>query len=191
MLEKVTKEPVDSAEHLEGTARALPALERPRASRRPIAWLSHRPFVALTYAVLLTALGFVVAAALPSAGRALGWTEVRTVSRSSLRGTSAEQAGLEAMHEKERSLGDDGEDELDPRFGARGASVRVKTQVFETPGKAALGTLPSGAIVRVLGEREGFYHVLYEDQGEAEIGWVKKADLLFREEPPVNVGRKR
>jgi hypothetical protein len=157
-----------------------------KKSQRALAWLTHRPFVALTYALLLAGFGLVTASALPSAARALGWTEVRTTSRSSPRSTSAEQAGLDAMHEKERSLLGDDDDDLDPTLTARAAIVRSKTQVFEVPGKAALGTLASGDIVRVIGERDGFYHVLYEDQGDAEIGWVKKSDLLLKSGPPSN-----
>ncbi len=165
--------------------------------RARLRWLTHRPFVAATYVMVLVAFGLVVAAAAPAVARSLGWTEVHTVSRSSARGTSAENAGIDAMHEKERLLGLDDDDGIDLDLDVgRSAVVRTKTQVYEvapeastTHGapaqpKAALGTLAPGAVVRVMGQRGAYYHVLYDDQGEAEIGWIAIRDVAVRTSPP-------
>jgi hypothetical protein len=143
---------------------------------------SHRTFLALTYLVLAVALGFVVMALLPSVGRALGWTEVRTVSRTSQHTTSANRAGAEALAEKERTLGlDDLEDDNDPDVGAHTAIVRASAQIFAAPGgKKPVGTLPRGTLIHLLGEKADFFHVLYDEQGEAAMGWVKKSDVLVR-----------
>jgi hypothetical protein len=143
---------------------------------------SHRPLLAVTYLVIAGTLAFVAAAVAPSIGRALGLSEVRTVSRSSQRTTSVNRAGVEAVEEKERLLGaGDLDDDLDPDNAARTAAIRTKSAVvFDTPGKKPITALPAGAMIRILGERSDFFHVLYEDQGEAAIGWVKKSDVLVR-----------
>jgi len=147
--------------------------------------------------MVVVSLSFIFAAALPPVARALGWSEVRTVSRGSQRSSSAERAGLAAVHEKEHALGIDDDDGLaDLNFDlGLSAVVRVKTQVFEVapevslPGaapahpKAALGSLPPGTAVRVLGERGAFLHILYDDQGDAEMGWVAKSDVTVRMVP--------
>jgi hypothetical protein len=102
------------------------------------------------------------------------------------------------MREKEETLGLDDDDtalDLNLQLGRSGV-IRQKTQVFEVapgfgaPGaapvqpKAALGTLGPGAVVRVLGERGAYLHVLYDDQGEAETGWVAKNDVTVRGPSP-------
>lgn len=144
-------------------------------------YVAHRAFLALAYVTLAVAVGFVVTAALPSVTRALGWSEVRTVSRESPRNTSAGRAGMEALAEKERTLDlDEGDDVDSADTDGRAAFLRTKSVVYELPGKAPIGMLPAGTMVQVLGQRSEFVHVLYEDGGEGNIGWIRKSDLLVR-----------
>jgi hypothetical protein len=152
----------------------------PEASgRQPL--ITHRLFLAITYVILAVTIGFVTAALLPSVGRALGWSAVRTVTRSSPRTTSATRAVSEAVEEKERTLDEsDLDDDGDPGPSAHSAVIRAKAVVYELPGKSPLGVLTPGTVIRVLGERSEYLHVLFEDHGDTGIGWVKKSDVLVR-----------
>lgn len=137
----------------------------------------RKTVLALASLLVGVAVVFIVIAALPSISRALGVTDVRTVTRISPKRESGGQISREAVDARSRELFPEDDD-------ADGASelalVRSKTSLYGTPGKQRMGTVDAGTPVLIVGEKAGYYRVVVLGNEKKQSGWIEKTSVRLR-----------
>ncbi|MFO0617092.1 MAG: hypothetical protein U0414_31135 [Polyangiaceae bacterium] len=132
---------------------------------------------------LVSALGaaavvFVVLAALPSIGRGLGMTDVRTTTRMSPKHESAKTISRDALDAPSRSLFPDDDDDV--AGASELAVVRARTSIFAQPGKQRVGMIEQGTAVLIVGEKGSYYRVIVMGEESRLPGWIDKKSVRVR-----------
>lgn len=136
-------------------------------------------------AVLAVLLGLVGTSAAPAIAREMGLTEVQVVRRDFEKSSPVGRAGVDAVRDFERDIGqsierlDRGSDRED---GQRPQYVLSKrdTRLRKSPtSKSADGpSVPTGAPLLVIRREGSWFNVLHQsDDGDFETGWIEVRDL--------------
>lgn len=137
----------------------------------------RRALLALVTGLIGASVAFVVIAALPSIGRGLGLTDVRTVTRVVPKRETGKTISRDAVDARSRELFLDDDD-------SEGASelalVRARTSVYATPGKQRIVTIDPGTAVLIIGEKDSYYRVVVLGDEKKQMGWIDKSSVRLR-----------
>lgn len=143
-----------------------------------------------TYLLVAASFGVVFVSAVPAIARELGYVEARVVSRSSARSSSAKRAGLEATKAAERRIemreeafglphpkvGTDPTQRTKIAVARKDLALHAEADASSPP----IGRIPRNQVLIVMKEEGGWLLVLNQDDDNAELGWVREADVLQR-----------